>query len=147
MTGTKPPPADALAFADWVLEFLVGYKTWAIEENRLALAQRIDAFAEQRAAEAPTGDAKERGHKVLTAVLRNFDSYSTRYRLLDSELEIARALTAAEDKARRAAIAECADTCRALGHYSGHNVQPAIEQIADAILALAGKPAAGKGEP
>ncbi len=40
-------------------------------------------------------------------------------------------------RSRCAAIEECADVCRALGQYSGRNVQPAIEQIAAAIAALA----------
>ena len=46
------------------------------------------------------------------------------------------ALDAFAARSRREAITECADVCRSLGQYSGRNVQPAIEQIADQIAAL-----------
>ena len=46
------------------------------------------------------------------------------------------ALDALAARSRREAITECADVCRSLGQYSGRNVQPAIEQIADQIAAL-----------
>lgn len=156
MTDTKPPSAEAIEAAkDWLadryqLVAADGYTKFVDE-----LAKFADAFAERRAAETPPGSSIgdtirsicpnriETGINGATAECEYPDCRDSMCGFWRAE----KALTAAEDGAQRAAIEECADTCRALGHYSGSNVQPAIEQIADAIRALADKPATGKDEP
>lgn len=135
-----PEPSD---------EFLAGYVTGkregAAEARRQAMADVAPAWEARGTAWRMVQDAIQELGPV--GALDGGDSQGEPPNPIRDAERIIVALQKMIAQARRAAIAECADTCRSLGHYGGSNVQPAIEQIADAIRALADKPAAGKGEP
>ena len=76
---------------------------------------------------------KQPSAEAITLVMRIKGIYRHGHEYDEAD---ALALDALAARSRREAITECADVCRSLGQYSGRNVQPAIEQIADQIAAL-----------